>query len=80
MTTDTITLPAYWASALVNGDFSSLTPDEENRCREEIRRLDSEGWSVVSCEDETRFSWSYQLYDPGADCRGGDVLDYTIIR
>lgn len=80
-----ITLPAYWASALVNNDYSGLdnqNPDEGQRCRKVVADLAKDGWSIVSDVDgsEPRFTWHYQLYDPGADCSGGDVLDYVILR
>lgn len=78
---DTITLPAYWASAIINGDFSGL-PDaaEATRCRAQIAQLAADGWEIVDCEAESHFTWHYQLYDAGADCSGGDVLEYTMIR
>jgi hypothetical protein len=76
----TITLPAYWCSALINGDYSGLDDAEGQRCRAIVIDLASDGWSIVSCEDEARFTWHYALYDPGADCEGGDVLDYDILR
>lgn len=77
---DTVTLPAYWASALVNNDWSGLTEVETVMCRAAIARLAADGWSVVSTvdDDEPRFTWSYQLYCPEADCSGGDVLDYVV--
>ena len=81
MKRDTTTLPAYWASALINGDYSGLEDEAEAaRCAAKVEELADDGWSIVSCEDEARFTWSYNLYDTGADCSGGDVLDYTIIR
>jgi hypothetical protein len=76
-----ITLPAYWASALVNNDYSGIQdPDEAVRCRAQVVKLVADGWEVVDCADEPRFTWSYQLYDPGASCSGGEVLDYAILR
>jgi hypothetical protein len=75
-----ITLPAYWASALVNGDYSGLDVHESIRCSHALDELARDGWSVAACEDESRFTWSYQLYDPGASCSGGEVLDYVILR
>jgi hypothetical protein len=80
METDTVTLPEYWASALINGDFSGLDVGEAERCRGAVATLAAEGWSFVGCEDEGRFTWHYALYDVGADCKGGSVLEYTIAR
>ena len=79
--TDTITLPAYWASAIINGDYSSLEdPAEAQRCRDVVSFWAQAGWDIVDCEEEARFTWHYQSADPGADCTGGDVLDYTMIK
>jgi len=87
MDTDTITLPAYWASALVNGDYSGLDGDEAARCERAENELAARGWRVVDVTrgedgeaEESRFTWSYGLYDPDAGVSGGDVLNYTMIR
>ena len=85
---DTITLLAYWASAIINGDWSGMEDEaEKERCSKAIGELAAEGWSIVDIahgesdeKQEARFTWSYRLYDPGADCAGGDVLDYVILR
>lgn len=78
---DTVTLPAYWASLLINGDDSGFADsDELARARRAMADLESAGWEIVSCDDEARFTRHYQLYDPGAECSGGEVLEYTIIR
>jgi hypothetical protein len=84
MTTDTITLPAAWACALINGDytgfdFSCQDGGEALRCSTAEDELAAEGWSVVDC-GEAYFTWSYNLYDRGADCSGGEVADYTIVK
>lgn len=86
-----VTLPSYWASALVNGDYSGFDDDAEmQRCQDAEAALAKDGWSVCGVDDdedtgemqEPRFTWSYYLYDVGCDpkIRGGEVLDYTIIR
>lgn len=81
MKQDTITLPAYWASALINGDYSGMADEAEaERCAAAEQELADDGWSIVGCDDEYRFTWSYRLYDAGADCDGGNVLDYTILH
>ncbi len=82
---DTITLPAAWASALINGDYSGFDysneyEDDAARCAATEQNLADQGWSIVSCNDEPRFTCNYRLYDPYADCVGGEVLDYTILR
>ena len=80
--TDIVTLPTYWASALINGDYSGLDDAEAARCEAAEDRLADDGWSVSGPADdvEPRFTWSYGLYDPAADCMGGDVIDYLVIR
>jgi hypothetical protein len=70
---------------MINGDYSGFDFSCEDggealRCSAAEDELTEEGWKIVSCDDEPRFTWSYRLYDPGANCYGGDVLDYTIIR
>lgn len=78
--TGTITLPVYWASALINGDTSGMDDDEIASMDNYIQdACFNEGWRVVDCvEDTERFTWSFNLY--GGDCAGGDVCDYTILR
>ena len=78
--TNMITLPAAWATALMADDYSTLAGDEANRCLRQAASLAREGWDVVDCEDEARFTWLYHIYDKEAECEGGDVLDYTLIR
>lgn len=78
--TDTVTLPACWASALINSDYSGIPECEVDRASAAVHRLAYEGWQIADCEEDSRFTWSYRLYDPLADCDGGNVLDYTIIR
>lgn len=89
--TSTVTLPAYWASALVNGDTSSFSLNDDGGAEElaamntQIDALASAGWRVVDvCRDEDgdaqdpRFTWSYAVH--GGTASGGDVLDYVILR
>lgn len=78
---DEVTLPSYWASALVNGDFSGLTVEESIRCRAAIERLAKDGWTIAAdVEDSERFTRHYDLYDPLADCSAGNVCDYIILK
>ena len=75
----TITLPSYWASALINGDTSGMTPDEIDQMNRTLALHD--GWTVVGdVEDSERFTWSYRLYAPFADCEGGNVMDYVALK
>lgn len=86
---DTVTLPAYWASALINGDYSSFSLNDDGGAAEiadlkrEVAALAAEGWQIVDVardEDgnvrDPRFTWQFSLY--GGNCAGGDVLDYVI--
>lgn len=77
---DTITGPAFLASALVNGDKSGLNEKDLQVLQNFLQNHVPEGWSVVSTVDdqEPRFTWYYPLY--GGDAQGGDVIDYVIHR
>lgn len=80
---DRVTLPASWGSALLNGDYSGLDDQdlaEAQRCRAVERAYAADGWQFGACDDAAYFTWHYRLYDTGADCHGGHVLDYTIIK
>lgn len=84
--TDTVTLPACWASALVNGDTSSFSLDDDGGVAEIAAitatelELAADGWSVVDVADDAEpwFTWNYSAY--GGLASGGDVLEYTVIR
>ena len=78
---DTVTLPAHWACALINGDESGLDDSDLIELEAACCRLDKDGWYVVSdVEDSERFTWQYWLYAPESDCAGGSVLDYVVHR
>ena len=80
--TGTVTAPAHWASALINGDLSSLNDDAINRF---------EAWNesllpayvvdvVRNDNGEAQEPWftnCYYLYDGGGPYAGGEVLDYV---
>ena len=75
-----ITLPTAWASALINGDYTSLTRLEVDRCSVIEDNLLREGWSIVSdVEDSDRLTGRYDLYDPDSGFLGGNVTDYVIL-
>ena len=85
MQTDTVTLPAYYASAFINGDYSGLDDAEAAHASEIVGRLALDGWEIVDVArdeegngQEPRFTWSYRLYEGNAS--GGDVLDYIVHR
>lgn len=75
MKIDTITAPSHWASYLINGDASGLDDGESEiidrwRKRHGVR-------AVHDVEDEGRFTWSYNLFNPESGCTGGNVAEYT---
>lgn len=75
MKTYVIPMPAFWASYLINGDNSGITPGEQ---MDADAYVDKQGIaSVLSCEEEEEyFSWSFDLH--GGSCPGGNLLDYTV--
>ena len=67
--------PSYWASYFVNGDASGLRDDEKTHADAWLARYPN--LQVMDAvEDSERFTWSYQLYDPMAARKGGDVMTY----
>jgi hypothetical protein len=78
MTQEIIAASAYWASYLCNNDASGLTDAE---------LATADAWLVAHgleradfwFDSEPYFSWSYGFHT-GADCRGGDLLDYIVTR
>jgi hypothetical protein len=81
---DTITMPAFWACALINDDRTGMTDEEEAAMDAYLAPIEADGWYVVDVvrdEDgnsEPRFTNSYRLY--GGDAGGGDVIDYVVHR
>ena len=81
-----VTLPAYYASAFINGDFSGIETEEEvAHVQSIIDSLASDGWAIVDVKrdeegngEEPRFTWCYQLYNAFGNASGGDVLDYVV--
>jgi hypothetical protein len=67
------TLPASWASYLINGDATGLGVEEEGRIDNFLasQRLDY----AVSCTEEARFSRQNDAHTGLAD----DVLDYSFL-
>lgn len=74
-----VTGAEYWASYLINGDASGLTPEEKAACDNWLSIELEPGETIVDCEDEGRFTWSYDLHTH-TGIRGGSVLDYTVIK
>lgn len=76
MTTETVKMPAAWASYLINGDASGLEPGERPKIDAYLKA--QKIGDVLACEDEAHFSWSFDLY--GGDAEGGELLEYTVVR
>ncbi len=70
MNTETYILPAYWASYLINGDFSGLLHGE----KEEIDSFIAGKGNCVSCSDE-----QYYKNSNDANNLSGDVLEYYFL-
>lgn len=74
MRVETVTLPAFLAPALINGDVSGLE-DRDMRWLEVAHEYVAPG-HIVSCEGESYFAWHCDL--PGFRL-GADMLDYTVL-
>jgi hypothetical protein len=74
---DTFEAPAHWAPYLINGDASGLDDGESDRIAAYLAQELPAGAHVVSCADESRFTWSYRLF--GGDAEGGSVLEFTYL-
>jgi len=75
--TETAAGSAYWASYFINGDDSGLD-DAEIALADAW--LESQGDCDITLDSDAEpyFSWGYGR-ETGADCAGGDLLDYTLI-
>lgn len=67
--TETYILPAYWASALVNGDYSGLEDPDTKQLNDWLEQ--TKPGSCVGCSEEQYFSWHND-----ATRLGGDVLEF----
>ena len=72
MKTETYTLPAFWASALVNGDYSGLEDDDEAHLVAWLAAHPGLG-SCLSCTEEAEFRKHHDA--PGV--LACDCLDFT---
>lgn len=70
----TYTLPAYWASALINGDYSGTSEQDTADIDKFIEGNIKPGcrFDCIGCGDEQYFKWGND-----ATNLGGDVLEYT---
>lgn len=67
--TETYILPAYWASALVNGDFSGMEDRDEQDLNTWLNKVNP-GY-CVGCSEESYFAWRNDV-----SYLAGDVLEY----
>ena len=74
-----LTGAAHWASYIINDNSSGLEPEEKALCDAWLERECGDRFLIVDCEEESRFTWSYDIHT-GDDCRGGNVIDYTAIE
>lgn len=70
--TETHTLPAYWASYLINGDDSGLSDNERRRIDRYVK-VNGLG-ACLDVTNEEEFSW-----DNDADELAGSTAEYTFI-
>jgi len=87
MVEQTVTLPVYWASALINGDDSSFDIMDDEDAEKERRLLDSTMTSLFgnlryefTDVGEPHFSRNYHHYVEGdiSPVTGGDVAEYAV--
>lgn len=71
---ETVTLPAFLASALINGDTSGLERQYDLDLLQEAYDYVAPG-TIVSCSDEPFFQRGCDL--PGFT-QGADMLEYTV--
>lgn len=67
------TLPAYWASYLINGDSSGI--DDDDKAAADRFLQENNLPAPVSCSDESWFSW----HNDSGNGLGGDVLEYSFL-
>lgn len=62
-------LPIYWASALINGDFSGCSDEEEKEIKDFINE-ESKKYKLFWCVDveEVGFCWGNDANSLGGDC------------
>ena len=71
--TETYILPAYWASALINNDWSGMDDQEEQELNNWLEQV--KPGSCVGCSD-----YGYFSYRNDAGMLAGDVLEFYFRR
>lgn len=67
------TLPAYWASYLINGDDSGMFEKDKRDCADFLAKEGISASDFVDC-GESYFSWRNDATD-----LGGDVCDFVCV-
>jgi hypothetical protein len=76
MKTIKLTLPEFWASALINGDYSGLEDDEVQELEQWLSFAKNEGYGF--CLDVNTDERSFiQYHDASAWVLACDCLEYT---
>lgn len=73
MKTETYTLPYYWASALINGDFSGLWDHEEDHLNRWLAQRPELG-ACLSCSEEGGFRHKHDAHPEVLPC---SCLDFV---
>jgi hypothetical protein len=75
MKTEVFTLPAHWACALVNGDFSGLEDSEANELEAWQSAASAEGYGF--CVDVSQESFFCKQHDASGYVLACDCLEFT---
>lgn len=70
------TLPSHWASALINGDRSGMS-DEDEKELDRVLELNPQWNMPVDCED-VGFCWRHDASDFGV--LAGDCCEFTYLE
>jgi hypothetical protein len=69
-------MPAAWAPAMINGDWSGMTTPEIDACRAELSWLAGERWHVVGIDDSE--GWFGRYEPPSGPAIHAALLTYTL--
>ena len=65
-------IPAYYASAIINNDYSGLSEQEEKELNDFIKKNIEGDLTLEDMNQEPYFSWSNDV-----NALGSDVLDFV---
>jgi len=71
---NTYTLPDFWAPALINGDYSGMSPEDDDALDAWLQ--DNEPGACVSVEDDSAFYW---VHDASRYVLACNCSTYTFI-